>query len=112
MTRDAIPWTPEGAPANYDPYANMMQANVPFGGTAHLVLQHGGAGGQQARAGNGAGPPGRPPPPQQQHPGQYSQWQQHHAPPMQQGMPPGACAFVCVLAFVIFVCMRVMLCIA
>eukprot|EP00277_Geminigera_cryophila_P044461 CAMPEP_0173090286 /NCGR_PEP_ID=MMETSP1102-20130122/26766_1 /TAXON_ID=49646 /ORGANISM="Geminigera sp., Strain Caron Lab Isolate" /LENGTH=106 /DNA_ID=CAMNT_0013975005 /DNA_START=108 /DNA_END=425 /DNA_ORIENTATION=- len=91
MTRDAIPWTPEGAPASYNPYAqhNHQQVNIPFGGTAHLIP-------------NGGAP--RVPPPhlcrdpraQQQQMAQYHalQQQQQQAPqqpphPMPGGMPMG-----------------------
>ena len=64
MTRDAIPWTPEDAPAGYDPYANLPATGI-YG------------------AGALAQPPGRAPPPhlcrdpqvQAQQQAQYQAWQ-------------------------------------
>ena len=88
MTRDAIPWTPEDAPADYNPYLNHNRLAVPFGGTAHLIPSggRGGPAGQQPQQ-----PPPQPPQMQhhQQQMAQYYQMQQ--PPPGQQPrpLPPG-----------------------
>ena len=78
---DAIPWTPEDAPADYNPYLNHNRLAVPFGGTAHLI---------PSGPGGGRGQPPSQQMQHQQHPmPQYYQMQQ--PPPGQQPrpLPPG-----------------------